>query len=57
MESNQQTRELIRVQNTHARCELPQATQVFVVVLVLRIASANQLSCLLIQEASVLRFL
>jgi len=33
---------------THARCELPQATQVFVVVLVLRISSGNYLPCVLI---------
>ena len=33
---------------THARWELPQATQVFVVVLVLRISSGNYLPCALI---------
>ena len=36
---------------THARWELPQATQVFVVVLVLRIWSANYLPCVLIQSS------
>ena len=39
---------IVRCIYTHARQELPNATQVFVVVLVLRISIANELPCVLI---------